>query len=72
MQHKTVREVVKTKQYSLKVFNDLNDQMTRQTTWNNTNKLLTDNCRINGLKTGITNSAGGCLASTYSLPVPHY
>ncbi len=68
MQHPLLRQVVGTKEFSLKVFNDLNDQMTRHAIWTNTNKLLSSNCRVVGLKTGITNPAGGCLATAYSLP----
>ena len=35
-------------------------------TWNNTNKLLGER-NIFGLKTGITNKAGGCLSTTFKL-----
>lgn len=33
--------------------------------WQNTNKLLKINKNFNGLKTGITPSAGPCLAASY-------
>jgi D-alanyl-D-alanine carboxypeptidase len=36
----------------------------RETIWENTNKLLGDP-KFSGVKTGITNTAGSCLASLY-------
>ena len=37
----------------------------RKYLWENTNKLLGPNSGFNGIKTGITDAAGPCLASSY-------
>lgn len=54
-------EIVKKSSYTCTV--KKLDGTQRAYTWNNTNKLITK--EFNGIKTGITSSAGPCLASSY-------
>ena len=72
MEDDLFRQIVNTQTFSTKIFNDQNDQFSRTQLWTNTNRLLADNCLVNGIKTGSTNSAGGCLATSYSIPNKNY
>ncbi len=62
LKSKFFNEVVSTKTY--KCFSLMSDGKKRQNSWQNTNKLLRRQGFI-GLKTGITITAGPCLATAY-------
>jgi len=55
------------------VYNEIDQSLCRELVWQNTNKLLSnENELINGIKTGITTSAGGCLATSYRIVPKEY
>lgn len=57
------REIVKTKEYSARVYRSLDQSVLD---WENTNRLLfKNNTYCIGIKTGITKQAGPCLSSVF-------
>jgi D-alanyl-D-alanine carboxypeptidase (penicillin-binding protein 5/6) len=62
MQHNDFREVVNTKTYEC--YASTKDGNKRKYQWDNTNKLLGVD-GFNGVKTGVTDAAGPCLAASY-------
>jgi D-alanyl-D-alanine carboxypeptidase (penicillin-binding protein 5/6) len=61
MKHSLLQEIVRTSSYTAII--ERNDR-DLELTWRNTNKLL-DRRGYRGIKTGITNAAGGCLATAF-------
>lgn len=60
-QNKMIQKIIQTKIYFSKIFRS--DQTYKDVYWENTNKLLYQG--FSGIKTGVTNTAGPCLASWY-------
>ena len=67
MNNPTFRKIVKTVSHkgTFKFFQD-GKVVARSVHWTNTNKLL-EHTYVNGIKTGITSKAGGCLATSFLL-----
>ncbi len=64
MKNEKFKNIVKTKQYELKIYNT-QQKMKRDEKWINTNKLLSlQHCY--GIKTGITPAAGPCMTAYFS------
>eukprot|EP00698_Gefionella_okellyi_P002744 TRINITY_DN12611_c0_g1_i1.p2 TRINITY_DN12611_c0_g1~~TRINITY_DN12611_c0_g1_i1.p2 ORF type:complete len:512 (-),score=98.03 TRINITY_DN12611_c0_g1_i1:1078-2613(-) len=64
MQDERFRDIVRTKHRTIYMYNSVRNKQ-RRIVWENTNKLLSID-GYDGLKTGVTNAAGYCLASSCS------
>ena len=63
----SIRQIVNTKEYTSNYFlyNFEVNEVERKRTWKNTNKMLKKG--FNGIKTGITESAGSCLSASIGI-----
>lgn len=65
MKNTTFREIVSKREFTCKILNRTYSQH-RKSTWKNTNKLLSIEGFL-GVKTGVTPTAGPCLASVFEI-----